>query len=93
MVADMKLFLTVVVYLMTLILVAVASFYAVLILAGPHGGLLPSSFETVVLVLGWLSVLVLPILPARWVRRRFNERRVSDSTVQHADKGGERPSS
>lgn len=88
----MKLFLTVLVYLMTLIVVAVASFYLVIILAGPHGGLLPSSFGTVVLVLGWLLVLGLPILAARWIRRRLNERKVSDSTVRHADKGSERAS-
>lgn len=86
MVVRMRLFLTVLVYLMALIVVAVASFYLVIILAGPHGGLLPSSFETVVLVLGWLLVLVVPILPARWVRRRLKERKVSKPRTRHADK-------
>lgn len=50
----MQVFSAVLAYLMTLFLVAVPVLYTVIILIGPHGGLLPRSFETVVLVLGWL---------------------------------------
>ena len=78
----MKLFLTALAYLMTLILVAVTAFYLVIILAGPHGGLLSRSFETVVLVLGWLLVLVVPILVARLAWYRLSERMPSNSIVE-----------
>lgn len=89
----MKVFLTAFVYLMTLILVGVAAFYFVIILAGPHGGLLPRSFGTVVLVLGWLLVLSVPILVARLAWRRLSERMSSNSTVESdARKSSARPS-
>ena len=56
--------------LATLAVVAVAGFFAILILAGPHGGLLPDAFEKPVLLLGWLAVLVLPVWVAKSVWRR-----------------------
>lgn len=57
-------------YVVALVLVAVVAFFAVIFLAGPHGGVLPKAFEMVVLILGWLAVLVLPIWAAWVVWRR-----------------------
>lgn len=67
----MKVVATAVAYIVALAVVAVFSFFAVLIPAGPHAGLLPSWLEPVVLGMGWLAVLVLPVLVARAVWRRF----------------------
>ncbi|MES2305177.1 MAG: hypothetical protein V4558_06705 [Gemmatimonadota bacterium] len=61
---------TLLVYLLTLIVVAALAFGVVMILAGPHAGLLPARGEVVVLALGWLSVVVVPILAARRAWRR-----------------------
>ena len=36
-----------------------------------HAGLLPQWAEVIVVVLGWLAVLVLPVLSARKVWRRY----------------------
>ena len=59
-------------YLLTLGVVVPLAFFTVLILAGPHGGLLPGGLQAPVLALGWLAVLVLPVLVARrvWLRVR-----------------------
>ena len=45
-----------------------------MLLAGPHGGWLPASMQSIVLVLGWAAVLVLPVLCAVWVWRRLGLR-------------------
>lgn len=66
----MRVLLTVLAFILTLCLSAGFAFFAVLFLAGPHGGLLPRSGETVVLAMGWLLVLLVPALVARWVWRR-----------------------
>ncbi|HEX5802965.1 MAG TPA: hypothetical protein VFY24_08055 [Azospira sp.] len=58
-------------YLLSLVLTAAIAFVVVLVVAGPHAGLLPSWLEAVVLGLGWLAVVVLPLLVARKVWRRF----------------------
>lgn len=57
-------------YVVSLAVVVVLAFFTVLVLAGPHAGLLPSWLEPVVLAIGWLAVLVLPVLVARLVWRR-----------------------
>ena len=62
----MKLLLTIATYLGSLVAVALVAFFMVIFLAGPHAGLLPHALEAVVLILGWLSVLVLPVWAA-WV--------------------------
>lgn len=67
----MKWLVTLLAYLATLAIVAVAAFFVVIFLAGPHAGLLPQWAEVIVLVLGWLAVLVLPVLAARKVWRRY----------------------
>lgn len=66
----MRVAATVAAYAVSLAAVAAVSFLIVLVLAGPHAGLLPSWLEAVVLGLGWLAVLVLPVLVARAVWRR-----------------------
>ncbi len=67
----MKVVATAVAYIFSLAVVAALAFFAVLILAGPHAGLLPFWLEPVVLGMGWLAVLVLPVLVARVVWRRI----------------------
>ena len=66
----MRVLVTLLAYLLSLVPTAVAAFFAVIFLAGPHGGVLPSSLETPTLVLGWALVLVIPLLVARrtWLR-------------------------
>jgi hypothetical protein len=61
------------VYAVTLVVCAVAVFFAVIALAGPHGGLLPNSFETPVLIAGWAIVLVVPAWVARRTWRRLGK--------------------
>lgn len=53
----------------SLALTASLAFVGVILLAGPHAGLLPSWREVVVLVPGWITVLVPPALAARVVWR------------------------
>jgi hypothetical protein len=67
---TVRLLLTVLAYLASLAAVAVAAFFGVIVLAGPHGGLLPRSAEPVVLAFGWLAVLLVPAWVARavWLR-------------------------
>jgi uncharacterized membrane protein len=45
-------------------------FFAVIVLAGPHGGMLPRVLESPVFVACWLVLLVVPVLAARAVWRR-----------------------
>lgn len=60
----MRLLITAIAYLVSLVVVAAIAFFAVLFLAGPHGGVLPGYLEPVVLLLGWLAVLGLPAFAA-----------------------------
>jgi hypothetical protein len=66
-----KVLVTTLAYLLALAVVASGAFVVVIFLAGPHSGLLPFWLEGVVGAAGWLAVLVLPILLARKVWRRF----------------------
>jgi hypothetical protein len=59
-----RILLTCAAYLISLLLVSAISFFVVIILAGPHAGLLPAWLEMVVLFLGWLAVIVIPIMAA-----------------------------
>jgi hypothetical protein len=56
----------------TLAVTALVAFSSVMFLAGPHGGVLPSSFQTAALVVGWLLVAIVPIAVARWVWHRLD---------------------
>lgn len=67
----MKVLVTAITYLISLAVVAVITFIVVLVLAGPHAGLLPGWMETVVLIIGWLVVLFLPAYLAWGVWRRI----------------------
>lgn len=55
-------FLAALAYFVSLVVVAVCAFFVVIVLAGPHAGLLPRPFEVLVLVAGWASVLIVPVL-------------------------------
>lgn len=59
-------------YLFALAVTVPLAFFAVLILAGPHSGLLPGWLEAVVLGLGWLAVLLIPPWVAYRVWRRVS---------------------
>jgi len=80
----MRLLATIAAYLGALIVVAVAAFFIVIVLAGPHAGLLPHFLEVVVIVLGWLSVLLLPAAAAWTVWRRWG-RATPTHTTPHLD--------
>ena len=62
---------TCVVVFLALAVTATVVFFAVFFLAGPHGGVLPSSLHTAALVLGWVVVVVVPSLAGRWAWRRL----------------------
>lgn len=70
----MRALATVITFGATLLATALAVSFAVLILAGPHGGLLPRWSEKIVLAIGWLAVFVLPSLVALKVWRRYGRR-------------------
>ncbi len=64
---------TAITYVVSLMVVAAISLVVVLI-AGPHAGVLPGFLEPVVLLLGWLAVLALPAFAAFRVWRRLGIR-------------------
>ena len=66
----MRVLITSLAFLGSLGLTAAVAFLAVIVLAGPHGGLLPASLHGATLALGWLCVLAVPVLVARWAWRR-----------------------
>jgi membrane protein DedA with SNARE-associated domain len=65
----MRIFGTCVVFFVALAVTAAVTLFAVLLLAGPHGGVLPSSLHSATLVLGWLVVAIVPIFAGRWAWR------------------------
>jgi hypothetical protein len=67
----MRILLTVLAYLGALVVVTAITAAVVLVLAGPHAGLLPEAIEVAILVLGWLTVLGLPFYIAWRVWRRL----------------------
>jgi hypothetical protein len=67
----MRILVTLLAFLALLLSTAATAFFAVLILAGPHGGVLPRALHPATLALGWLCVLVVPLVGARWVWRRY----------------------
>jgi hypothetical protein len=74
-----RLLLTIGAYLTSLAVTLVTAYFAVMILAGPHGGLLPNAFEKPVLVLGWLCVLLFPAWIATLAWRRLGGTRLPRS--------------
>jgi len=69
--ATVRYLLGVITYAVSLVAVAALAFLVVIVLAGPHSGLMPGWLEAVVLVLGWLTVLVAPVWITRTVWRRW----------------------
>ena len=67
----MRLLITLLVFVGTLLPTAFGAFFAVMLLVGPHGGILPSSLESATLALGWLCTLIVPLLIARRTWRRY----------------------
>jgi hypothetical protein len=68
----MKYLATALAYLLSLLVIAAVSLAIVLLVAGPHSGLLPAWLEPWVLGLGWLVILFVPVLVARKVWRRLD---------------------
>lgn len=58
----MRLPFTIAAFLATLVVVTAVGFIVVIVLAGPHAGILPQPLEVAVTILGWLSILVLPLV-------------------------------
>jgi hypothetical protein len=79
--APIRLLIAVATYLVTVTVVAVVTFFLVILLAGPHGGLLPRALEGVVLIVGWSLVLVLPFLAAWAMWRRLGKTVPSNTTI------------
>ena len=73
----MRIIITVLTFLVSLTVTGIVVFFLVFFLAGPHGGILPSSFYTATLIFGWLLVVAIPIIVARWVWRRFSRTNVN----------------
>ena len=66
----MRWLLTLLAWLVSTIVLAPVCFVVVIVLAGPHSSMLPSWIQPAVLILGWLVLLVGPLLVARAVWRR-----------------------
>lgn len=58
-------------FVVSLIVTAITAFFAVLFLAGPHGGVLPSSLYTATRALALVVVVVVPIMVGRWAWHRL----------------------
>lgn len=74
---QMKYTLTAVTFLVSFAVIGVVSFFFVVFLAGLHADLLPEPLEVVVAIVGWLSVLVIPLLVARLVWKRMAAKSVA----------------
>lgn len=64
-----RVLLTVLAALAALTFAGMLAFFALIVLVGPHGGVLPSSLRGVVIALSWVFVLAVPALLARRVWR------------------------
>ena len=63
--------LTVLAYLGLVPVVGVVALFIALVLAESHSGLLPDSLRPIAWILAWVAMLVLPVMGARAVWRRF----------------------
>ena len=59
-------------YLASLFFTAVVAFFAVLFVAGPHGGVLPLWLHTPAILLACALVILVPVLVARRVWRSLS---------------------
>lgn len=78
----MRLLITLAAYMGSLVAIGVAAFFIVLVVAGPHAGLLPHALEVLVLIAGWAVVIGVPLWVARMVWRRAAPPMPPDSTAQ-----------
>ena len=58
-------------YLVSLIVIAALAFVIVIVLAGPHAGLLPQWAEVLVFSAGWLAVAAVPLWISIQVYKRL----------------------
>jgi hypothetical protein len=65
-----RVLLTFIVWSATTALLAPICFVVAVVLAGPHSSMLPSVLQPAVLVLGWLTLLIVPLWVARLAWRR-----------------------
>jgi len=63
--------LSLVVFLICGLAVATASFFAVIFLAGPHGGVLPEWTQGIVLLIAWVITIGVPVFCAVKTYRKF----------------------
>lgn len=75
--------LTGLVWLVSVLLTAALTFAGVMLVAGPHAGLLPPWLEAPVLAGGWVIILVLPVWISHRTWRRLTHSRHKGS---HADR-------
>ena len=73
-------------FVVALTVTAPTVFFAVLFLAGPHGGVLPRSLHAATLALAWLVVIVVPILVGRWAWHRLALIQKHEAEVQQAER-------
>ena len=66
----MRVLLTAVTYLVSVAVLAPVLLVVTIVLAGPHSSMLPSSLQPVVVIIGWVTLLVAPVILARAVWRR-----------------------
>ena len=66
----MRILITVLAWVGSVVLLAPVCFFVVIVLAGPHSSLLPGWLQPAVLALGWFVLLLVPFLIARkvWLR-------------------------
>lgn len=71
----MKWLLTLFAWLFTAAVLAPLCFFAVIALAGPHGGILPGSLHRPVLLVAWGLLLAVPVWVAHIVHQRLAARK------------------
>jgi hypothetical protein len=67
--------LTIIAWLGTTAVLAPLCFFAVIGLAGPHGGILPESLHRPVLLVAWILLLAVPVWVAHLVHQRLAARK------------------
>lgn len=68
----MRLLAVALAYIVSLVLTAVVTFFAVIFVAGPHSDVLPNWLQTPALLLGCALVIAVPALVARRVWRSLS---------------------
>jgi hypothetical protein len=71
---TMAVVIALVAYFVALAVISTIAFFAVIFLAGPHGGALPPSAEVYVLSIGWIAVIILPAVIAWLVWKTYKRK-------------------